>query len=97
MATKNIIEKFILNGVEFELYSTITVTLTSAWWSSSTQTVTATWVTTSNTVIVSPTPANIDDYATNKIYCSTQGSNSLTFSCTDTPTGDIDVNVVIMN
>ena len=79
------------------VYSTITVTLTSAGWSSSTQTVTATGVTASNTVIVSPAPANIDDYATNKVYCSAQGSNSLTFSCTDTPTGDIDVNVVIMN
>jgi hypothetical protein len=78
-------------------HSTITVTLTSAWWSSNSQTVSATGVTASNTVIVSPAPANIDDYATNKIYCSAQGSNSLTFSCTDTPTGDIDVNVVIMN
>lgn len=79
------------------VYSTITVTLTSAGWSSSTQTVTATGVTASNIVIVSPAPANIDDYATNKIYCSAQGTNSLTFSCTDTPSGNIDVNVVIMN
>jgi hypothetical protein len=79
------------------LYSTITVTLTVAGWNNKTQTVTATGVTASNTVIVSPAPASIDDYATNKVYWSAQGSNSLTFSCTDTPTGDIDVNVLIMN
>jgi hypothetical protein len=54
-------------------------------------------VTASNTVIVSPAPANIEDYATCKVYCSAPWSNSLTFSCTDTPSGDIDVNVVIMN
>ena len=87
----------LLGSWNLSLYSTITVTLTSAGWSSSTQTVTAMWVTASNTVIVSPAPANIDDYATNKVYCSAQGSNSLTFSCTDTPTGDISVNVLIMN
>ena len=94
---KTVNSNSLLGNGNISLYSTITVTLTSAWWSSSTQTVTATGVTASNTVIVSPVPANIDDYATNKIYCSAQGSNSLTFSCTDTPTGDIDVNVVIMN
>ena len=78
-------------------HSTISVTLSANWWSNNEQTVSATGVTASNTVIVSPAPANIDDYATSKIYCSAQGSNSLTFSCTDTPTGDISVNVLIMN
>ena len=76
--------------------STISVTLTSAWWSSNSQTVTATWVTASNTVIVSPAPANITDYTDNKVYCSAQGSNSLTFSCDTEPTADIVVNVVII-
>jgi hypothetical protein len=44
---------------------TITVTLTSAWWSSSTQTVSATGVTASNTVICSPAPSSISDYTNN--------------------------------
>lgn len=77
--------------------STIQVTLTAANWSSKSITVTATWVTASNTVIVSPAPANINDYATNSIYCSAQGSGTLTFSCNTEPTGDIDVNVLIMS
>ena len=77
--------------------STITVTLASANWSSKEITVSATWVTASNTVIVSPAPADINDYATNSVYCSAQGSGTLTFSCNTEPTGDIDVNVLILN
>lgn len=77
--------------------STITVTLASANWSNNEITVTATGVTASNTVIVSPAPADINDYAINSVYCSAQGSNTLTFSCNTEPTGDIDVNVLIMS
>jgi hypothetical protein len=76
--------------------STITVTLTSAWWNNNTQTVTATGVTANNTVIVAPDPASITDYTSAGIYCSAQGSNSLTFTCDTEPSVDIDVNVVIL-
>lgn len=79
--------------------STITVTLTSGhrtlW--GYTQTVTATWVTASNTVIVSPDPSDYSDYTDAEIYCSAQGSGTLTFTCGTTPSNDIDVNVVILN
>lgn len=78
-------------------HSAITVTLTSVWWSSNTQTVTATWVTASNTVIISPAPSSFADYTSAVIYCSAQGSNSLTFTCTDEPTSNITVNVMILN
>lgn len=77
--------------------STITVTLASASWSSKSITVSATGVTASNTVIVSPAPSNINDYALNSVYCSAQGSGTLTFSCNTEPTVDIDVNVLIMS
>ena len=77
--------------------STITVTLTSAWWSSKSQTVSATGVTASNTVIVSPAPANINDYASNSVYCESQGSWTLTFKCNTVPDGDISVNVLILS
>ena len=77
--------------------STITVTLASANRSSKSITVTATGVTASNTVIVSPAPANINDYALSSVYCSAQGSGTLTFSCNTEPTVDIDVNVLIMS
>lgn len=78
-------------------HSAITVTLTSAWWSNNTQTVSATWVTASNTVIISPAPASFEDYWTAQIYCSSQSSNSLTFTCWDVPSSDLTVNVVILN
>lgn len=76
--------------------TSITVTLASASWSSDTQTVTATGVTASSTVIISPAPSNIDDYGDAGIYCSAQGSNSLTFACATTPSNDITVNVLIL-
>lgn len=76
--------------------SSITVTLASASWSNNEITVTATWVTASNTVIVAPDPASMTDYTDAMIYCSAQGSNSLTFTCDTEPSADIDVNVVIL-
>lgn len=77
--------------------STITVTLASASWSSQSITVSATGVTASNTVIVSPNPSDYSDYTDAEIYCSAQGSGTLTFTCGTTPSNDIDVNVVILN
>lgn len=78
-------------------HSTITVTLTSAWWSSKSQTVSATGVTASNTVIVSPAPADIADYADCGVYGYWQWSWTLTFKCDTAPSGDIVVNVLIFN
>ena len=77
--------------------TTTTCTLTSAWWSSNSQTVSVTGVTASNTVIVSPAPADIGDYADCGVYCSAQGSGTLTFGCDTAPSGDIVVNVLIMS
>lgn len=77
--------------------STITVTLASANRSSKEITVSATGVTASNTVIVSPAPANINDYASNSVYCYSQSSWSLTFKCNTVPSGDITVNVLILS
>ena len=77
--------------------STITVTLASANWSSKSITVSATGVTASNTVITSPSPSDYSDYTDAEIYCSAQGSGTLTFTCSTEPTNDIDVNVVILS
>ena len=78
-------------------HSTITVTLTSAWRSSKSQTVSATGVTVTNDVIVSPAPSSIDDYANWKVYCYSQGSWTLTFKCWTTPSSNLTVNVLIFN
>lgn len=78
-------------------HSTLSLTLASANWSSNTITVTATWVTASNTVIISPDPSSFTNYTNAKIYCSSQASDSLTFTCLSTPSNDITVNVVILD
>ena len=78
-------------------FTTTTATLTTAWWSNGEQTVNVTWVTASNTVIVSPDPTSINDYALNSVYCSAQGSGTLTFSCNTVPSSAITVNVLIFD
>ena len=92
---------FYLDWVQYNLWggwhSTTTVTLTSAGWSDNEQTVSATWVTASNTVIVSPAPDNIQDYADWGVYASAQWSGTLTFTAETEPENDIVVNVLIMS
>ena len=76
--------------------TSLTVTLEAAGWSDDSQTVTATGVEAGNSIIISPDPASIDDYSDAGIYCSAQGTDSLTFECATTPSNDIDVNVLIL-
>lgn len=77
--------------------SSITVSLVVANWSNNSQTVTATGVTASNNVIVSPAPASIDNYVAAGIKCTAQTANSLTFTCTTTPSTAISVNVLVIS
>lgn len=74
----------------------LTLSLTVAWWTNKTQTVTATGVTATNTVIVSPSPSDIDKYAQYGIVCTSQGTDSLTFTCKTVPTEAISVGVVVL-
>lgn len=76
--------------------SSISVTLPAADWSGSAQTVTATGVTSSNTVIVGAAPASQAEYTTCGVVCTSQGTDSLTFTCTSTPTNDLTVTVLIL-
>lgn len=73
-----------------------TATLTVAGWSSNTQTITVNGVTSSNVVIVSPQPLSAGDYASAGILCTAQNTNSLTFTCTQTPSNAIDLSIVII-
>lgn len=95
----NILSKIVHNGDEYMLprQKALVITLTSAWWSNNEQTVTATWVTANNSVIISPAPTYMSDYTDAKIYCSAQGTDSLTFTCDSTPASDIEVNVLVLS
>lgn len=70
--------------------------LAAADWVNSAQTITVTGVTANNIVLVGPAPASAADYAVGGVLCTAQGANSLTFTCTDTPTNDITLSVVIL-
>jgi hypothetical protein len=71
-----------------------TATLTVADWSSNTQTVTVSGVKADSVVFVSPAPASASDYASAGILCTAQAADSLTFTCTTTPSNAITVNVI---
>lgn len=73
-----------------------TATLAAADWSSSTQTVTVSGVKADSVVFVSPDPASASDYASAGILCTAQAADSLTFTCTQTPSNAITVNVICL-
>ena len=77
-----------------------TATLATSSWSGSgpyTKSVSVTGVTASNNVFVSPAPASFTHYGECGIYCSAQGSGTLTFTATTVPTSSLTVNVAIFN
>ena len=75
---------------------TLLLTLPETGWSNNEITVTAAGVTTSNTVVVSPAASSHDSYGSAGVFCSAQGTDSLTFTCGDTPSSDLSVNVLII-
>ena len=78
-------------------HSTITVTISTSDWSNKTCTKTATGVTASNTVIVSPASASYEAYGEAQVRATAQGTNQITFTCTDVPSSSLTVNVAILN
>lgn len=83
---------------EIATKTSTTVTISVANWSASTTCAkSVTGVTASNNVIVTPAPASIADWQSSGVYCSAQGSGTLTFTCKSTPTASIDVNVLVIN
>jgi hypothetical protein len=75
--------------------TTTTITLDKDDWVSNEQTVSVTGMTADSLVWVSPAPTSYSDYGDAEIRCTAQASGTLTFECTDVPTDDISVNVVI--
>ena len=75
-----------------------TVTLPASGWSDSTQTVTVHGVLADETKqLIQPMPAIASQvaYMSAGIYCSGQAANSLTFTCSETPTENITLYIVI--
>lgn len=76
--------------------TTATATLSASSWSGNTQTVAVSGVTTSNVVIPSPDADSYVAYCEAVVRCTAQAADSLTFTCTETPTVDLTVNVLII-
>ena len=76
--------------------STTTVSLGTTGWSNNSKTVNVTGVTSSNTVIISPAPADSDAWAEADIICTAQGSGTLTFGCDTVPSTNLTANVLIL-
>lgn len=78
--------------------TSLAVTIAVADWNATTTcTKSVTGVTASNNVLVCPDPASIDNWGTCGVYCSAQGSGTLTFVCSSTPSASITVNVLVIN
>lgn len=103
---KNIYTKKLNNGADITVPTTggtmavigvnTTITLASANWSSNTQTVNVTGMTATGVVMVSPDPTDQSAYTSAGILCTAQAAGTLTFTCDTVPSGDIDVNVVML-
>ena len=76
-----------------------TVTLSANAWSSNSQTINLANVATNSLVTVAPVPTaqNRTAYLEAGVYCSTQGSGTLTFVCEDVPSVNLNVNIQIIN
>lgn len=76
--------------------STTTAALGTTGWSNNAKTVNVTGVTSSNTVIISPAPADADSWAAAGIICTAQGSGTLTFECDTVPSSSLTANILIL-
>lgn len=70
------------------------ITLDDAAWVGDEQTVIVVGMTTTSSVFVSPVPAFMEDYVNAGIYCSAQGTDSLTFTKIGSISADINVNIL---
>ena len=73
------------------------IILAASEWNENTQSVVVSGVTDKNTVITSPTPDCLELYAQCSIKCTAQNNEGLTFTCSESPTSDIYVNVLVLN
>lgn len=85
-----------LNNIQAQ-HTSLSITIATSDWSNKTCTKTASGVTSSNTVIVSPASASYEAYGEAQVRATAQGTNQLTFTCTDVPSSSLTVNVAILN
>lgn len=75
----------------------VSITLKAAGWSNNTQTVSVADIAADSIVVVAPAPASRKAYIEADVYCSAQGAGTLTFTCEDVPSVNLNVNIQIIN
>lgn len=85
------------SSIKLPTIETASITLAVADWSNNSQTATVLGVTASNAVIAVPAPASTADYVDAGCLCVEQGEDTLTFTCTDVPSADLTVNVLVLS
>lgn len=92
-------DKAVIYSSKFYIPKAVKITLTASGWDSTakSQTVNTSYVSASKIVTVSPaTKASADTWSESGVFCTEQGDGTLKFTCTDIPTADISVNVVVV-
>lgn len=87
------------NDENFKGITCVSVSIPVASWSSNAATVSVSGVTASNIVVIAPnatTSTNYTNFTGAGIYCSAQAADSLTFTCTTTPTAAITILAMII-
>ena len=72
-----------------------TATLAANGWSNNSQTITVNGITTNSDIIITSSESNYEAYTEAEIAGVSQATNSLTFTCTNVPSTDIVVNLLI--
>lgn len=78
-----------------QAYHASQITLNSSSWNNNEITISLEGVTANNDVVVTPAPSSIVDWSSCGVYCSSQGSGTLTFSCLISPEDNLLVNILI--
>lgn len=71
--------------------------LSASGWKNNSQTINVSNVTDRSLVVIAPAPAYRKTYQEADVYCSAQGSGTLTFVCEDVPSVSLNVNIQIIN
>ena len=83
-----------VDGVQGKKY---TKTLTVAGWSNNSQTVTCAGVTSDSVILCGPDSTSMTAFTAAKVMMTGQGTNTVTFSCSTTPTAAITINIVALS
>ena len=86
-----------LKGLIDGKVTTKSVSLASGSWSDLKQTVSVSGVTSDSIVLVTPAPASYTAYHGSGVYCSAQGSGTLTFTAVNKPTSKLTVNLLLIS